>query len=545
MLLTCCTQPEISKDAEFDSGDSSDNRTIRPAEDEPGNNVFGKTASGGEKGKQKGKGKGGEKGKDKGKGDSKGKGPQIELVDGLPMLPSQLEMMEGSWAWIRQSNSPHARTARLEAGKLLQEAFKRGGYAVKAGGKLHKTKFKHLADMLAGTKSISIKEGLPKIGADPKHTTKYEYGGHPIERAAEFTLEGFSTVTVNAASAYHAGGGFTTGGRHALEEAFCSQSTLYPSLEGVVAAMGAHDEGVPHIPVDGVILSPHVELFRRGSEQGYVVHPRVVKIAGVVSVALYNRNPQVKDSPLDAPKDKAAYERGVRDKLKAMVHAAILAGADAIIVPDVGCGVFHNDPDLVGRLAGQAISEYSSYFKRVLFTGKTEFFDAAAKVLMVSLMRTKEAAIAALKVADRRVCPICGKNLGAQFSELSLLLTPTGKRAEGLQFLHASCCDRISERWPDYTAMTLPAATSDPDSFLRALDVDGNGVLCRDEVFCAVSALWAGDPEKLKPEFDAKWALWDSNKSGDLDVHEIAELPQTFTAWLKESATVSAASNKR
>ena len=28
-------------------------------------------------------------------------------------------------------------------------------------------------------------------------------------------------VAVNAASAYHAGGGFQTGGRHALEEAMC------------------------------------------------------------------------------------------------------------------------------------------------------------------------------------------------------------------------------------------------------------------------------------------------------------------------------------
>ena len=38
-------------------------------------------------------------------------------------------------------------------------------------------------------------------------------------------------MAVNAASAYHAGGGFVTGGRHALEEAMCVQSSLYESLE--------------------------------------------------------------------------------------------------------------------------------------------------------------------------------------------------------------------------------------------------------------------------------------------------------------------------
>lgn len=33
---------------------------------------------------------------------------------------------------------------------------------------------------------------------------------------------GLPTVAVNAASAYHVGGGFHTGGRHALEESICN-----------------------------------------------------------------------------------------------------------------------------------------------------------------------------------------------------------------------------------------------------------------------------------------------------------------------------------
>ena len=39
------------------------------------------------------------------------------------------------------------------------------------------------------------------------------------------------TVVINAASAYHAGGGFLTGGRHALEESICMRSTLFNSLK--------------------------------------------------------------------------------------------------------------------------------------------------------------------------------------------------------------------------------------------------------------------------------------------------------------------------
>jgi len=38
-------------------------------------------------------------------------------------------------------------------------------------------------------------------------------------------------AVVNAASAYQSGGGFKGGGRHALEESFCVQSSLYKSLE--------------------------------------------------------------------------------------------------------------------------------------------------------------------------------------------------------------------------------------------------------------------------------------------------------------------------
>merc|ERR1719456_162302 len=52
-----------------------------------------------------------------------------------------------------------------------------------------------------------------------------------VDVAERLAKEGKKVALVQAASAYHAGGGFTTGGRHALEEAFCSQSTLYPSLE--------------------------------------------------------------------------------------------------------------------------------------------------------------------------------------------------------------------------------------------------------------------------------------------------------------------------
>merc|ERR1712093_225492 len=88
--------------------------------------------------------------------------------------------------------------------------------------------------------------------------------------AVKAASEGKRVVAVNAASAYHLGGGFKTGGRHALEEAMCVQSTLYVSL--LQAARLAEQSNVvapewvrpaqkvsgaswlQHIPDDGVVL---------------------------------------------------------------------------------------------------------------------------------------------------------------------------------------------------------------------------------------------------------------------------------------------------
>lgn len=70
---------------------------------------------------------------------------------------------------------------------------------------------------------------------------------------------------VSAASAHQLGGGFLTGGRHALEEALCMQTTLYPSL--VQARELAKNKLVDHvgkgihIPEHGCILSPKIEVY--------------------------------------------------------------------------------------------------------------------------------------------------------------------------------------------------------------------------------------------------------------------------------------------
>jgi len=116
---------------------------------------------------------------------------------------------------------------------------------------------------------------------------------------------------VNAGSAYSSGGGFRNGGRHALEESMCVQSTLFLSLhEAAKQAKRAGLEAPPwatpirkwqmHIPEDGAVLSPHVEVFRENFLQGYAFADEATSLEAIVSMAMPNWNFRVADGPLDA-----------------------------------------------------------------------------------------------------------------------------------------------------------------------------------------------------------------------------------------------------
>merc|ERR1712118_617152 len=81
--------------------------------------------------------------------------------------------------------------------------------------------------------------------------------------------DGFTKLAiVSAASAYHCGGGFSTGGRHALEEALCTTSTLYNSLQAASTSEENCEKG-SYIQENGVILTEGVEFFRGETNDGY------------------------------------------------------------------------------------------------------------------------------------------------------------------------------------------------------------------------------------------------------------------------------------
>lgn len=304
--------------------------------------------------------------------------------------------------WVRSSNGPDDREERRRVSRQTIAAVQAGGYTV-GGGPL--ARLAHVADCVRHTAVVSPTQGCwpgswREHGDDdddvcsrlrkgrrrwPEVETVVTVASAPVLcAAADRTRQGQRVAAVSAASAYHVGGGFSSGGRHALEEAICTQSTLYASLQAVArrpslslrpasaaskrgsapdwAVPSQASDGKPwqcHIPYDGAVISPDVEVFRKGTYAGYVFDDQPCRLEAVVSIAMPNRNPSIKDAPVDAHPDVRVYAADVAQKWRAALAAAayLAPRATVLVVPDAGCGVFHNPPALVGAALGRLLRE--------------------------------------------------------------------------------------------------------------------------------------------------------------------------------------------
>merc|ERR1712217_402142 len=134
-----------------------------------------------------------------------------------------------------------------------------------------------------------------------------------------------------------------------------------------------------YIPEDGVVLSPHVEVFRGETCDGYPFQMRPTQLAAVVSVAMPNCNPRITDAPCDKPDSHEEYAHLIEQKFVAALGAARLAGANVVVMPDAGCGVYGNNPSVVGRLFGKVVQDsFEGIFDEIHLVCSPEF-SASAK----------------------------------------------------------------------------------------------------------------------------------------------------------------------
>lgn len=299
-------------------------------------------------------------------------------------------MVDGTYKWLKYSNSRVDRDYRREAANKTILACHTGGYTLD-GKKVH---LQCLDDMVRRTRFFSAQDAaLCRVASRGTPQLFKHAPGLLMDVAIDRTENGQKVALVNAASAYSAGGGFLVGARHALEESLCMASSLYKSLQAIEVKakqmkLKAPDNVVPcrnrcgeawtcHIPEDGVVLSPGVEVFRGGTFQGYPFLPAVTKLVAVISVAMPNNNSKVSDSPVDMPVEPAKYEKLVKSRFRAMAAAAVDVGAKALVVPDLGCGVFGNDPYDVGRYMGEVLrDEVGNAMSEIHLSGSKEFLAA-------------------------------------------------------------------------------------------------------------------------------------------------------------------------
>jgi hypothetical protein len=120
-----------------------------------------------------------------------------------------------------------------------------------------------------------------------------------------------------------------------------------------------------------------VEIFREGTAQGYATLPKPVKLGCIVSVAMPNLNSKVRDAPVEKIGNKATYRARIRKRWRAVLNAAFSAGATDIVCPDAGCGIYGNDPAIIGSTLGEVLrAEFWGHIKNLWVVGSDEFFTA-------------------------------------------------------------------------------------------------------------------------------------------------------------------------
>jgi len=154
------------------------------------------------------------------------------------------------------------------------------------------------------------------------------------------------------------------------------QSTLYPCLQNVWRNAGAA-KGSRYIPQDGAIFSPNVEIWRDSTSAAYAPLDAPVPLACVVSIAMPNLNPRVRDAPTEMFSEPRAYNSALCERWRAALHAACLCGVTDVVCPDAGCGVYQNQPAAVGAALSQVLrAEYADRFESVWVVGSAAFFAA-------------------------------------------------------------------------------------------------------------------------------------------------------------------------
>merc|ERR1711918_326037 len=108
--------------------------------------------------------------------------------------------------------------------------------------------------------------------------------------------------------------------------------------------------------------------------------------------------------------------------------------------------------------------------------------------------------------------------------------------------------------------MALPDITRNANSFLKALDLNGNGFVEKQELKCIAALFWEEDLSKdgaaFESAFEARFNSWDADNSGNVDLAQITKVntkgrsfaldkvPKSCIEWFQEEANKRRASKQ-
>ena len=300
---------------------------------------------------------------------TKGKVPGAEdiLTVFVPEDGGALPRINGSFEWIQsQSVQPEARRLRLEAAMWTSAACQLEAYYFDGN-----MKPLCVADLIQNTQLLQNVQTFRGVGeAWESHglPSRFSFHSKPFTKVLmELALNADQSISILlGADAFQVGGNFTKGGVVGVEEALCIQSTLQMSLRRAATLaerQGISDTSDSYIPEGGVILSPKIQFFRAGPEEGFRFLEEPFDVAAVVTVAMPNSQ-------------QKEYRRTMEERIAASFEVAA-GNSSILVITELGHGMAQHNPKKVGDIiASMLLSRFQVAFSEVHFIGGETFLSA-------------------------------------------------------------------------------------------------------------------------------------------------------------------------
>lgn len=193
--------------------------------------------------------------------------------------------------------------------------------------------------------------------------------------AAAAGYKGKKVAVHNFASATNPGGGVTRGS-NAQEECICRCTGLYFCLSTpkmMQAFYYPHRNAHNPLYNDDVIFTPGVTVFKTDTESPTLMDEKDWYDVDVITCAAPNlrEQPGNRFNPGNGERPTKVTDRDVfeihKKRLRRILDAAALNGAEVVILGAFGCGAFQNKPEIVARAAKEVVADYMYLFKTIEF----------------------------------------------------------------------------------------------------------------------------------------------------------------------------------